>query len=190
MLLVFLIGISFSLNAQKIGDLDYVFTSLSEADRNPELVYHLILSKQKLERFPENLSRFSNLKKLDLSKNKISLLPAEVGELKGLEELNLSKNKIYKLPPQLKKLTELKVLLLSKNDVEEIPEELGEMEQLEVLDLWSNNVKRIDPNIKKLSNLKVFDLRGMLFSDEMKKNLIIWLPETTIQLSGGCDCGF
>ncbi|MBL4709424.1 MAG: leucine-rich repeat domain-containing protein [Flavobacteriales bacterium] len=189
-LLIILFSLSLIISAQEAGDVDYVFASIAEADKTPDVVYQLSLSKGKLEVFPENLSRFSNLKSLDLSKNKISLLPAEIGKLKSLEELNLSKNKIYNLPFQLKELTELKVLLLSRNDVEEIPKEVGEMLKLETLDLWSNNVKRIDPNIQNLTNLKVFDLRGMLLSDEMKKNLVEWLPNATIQFSGGCDCGF
>lgn len=188
--LIFLFSLPFLVSAQQVGDVDYVFTSIREADRSPEKVYKLVLSKNKLELFPQSLNRFPNLRVLDLSKNKISLLPAEIGELRSLEELNLSKNNIYKLPPQLKELKELRVLLLSKNEVEEVPKEIGELQRLETLDLWSNNVKKIHPNIKELTNLKLFDLRGMLLSDEMKKNLVEWLPETNLQFSGGCGCGF
>ena len=187
---VIFFSLTLSVGAQELGDLDYVFTSLKKAAQHPEVVYHLDLSKHKLVDFPENMAEFTKLKKLDLSKNKISLLPASVGELKSLEELNLSKNKIYKLPPQLKNLKHLKILLLARNEVEEIPAEIGEMESLETIDLWSNNVKKIDSNIQKLSSLKLLDVRGMLLSDKVKKELMEWLPETTIHFSGGCDCGF
>ena len=176
--------------AQQPGDVDYVFESLKEADKNPIQVYHLDLHKQKLKAFPKNLSRFENLKTLDLSKNKISMLPAEIGELTSLEELNLAKNDIYTIPPQIGNLTQLQILNLSKNDVEEIPAEIGELTQLKNLDLWENNVKNVDSNIQQLNQLQVLDLRGMIIPDEMQKQISTWLSEagTTIQFSASCNC--
>ena len=176
--------------AQQPGDVDYVFESLKEADKNPIQVYHLNLQKQKLETFPKNLSRFENLKVLDLSKNKISMLPPEIGELTSLEELNLAKNDIYTIPPQVGHLKQLQVLNLSKNDVKEIPAEIGELTQLKKLDLWENNVQKVDPNIQQLTKLQVLDLRGMIISDEMQKQISTWLSEagTSIQFSASCNC--
>lgn len=191
LLFVLFLGVTcFATSAQEKGDVDYIFRSLSAAKENPEMVYHLKLSKKKLEEFPENLNQFKNLKTLDLSKNKISMLPAEIGELQNLEQLNFERNKIYSLPPQIKKLKNLEVLLLARNDIEKIPAEIAELASLKKLDLWSNNIKEIHPAIKKLQGLETLDLQGMLIEDEVKKELIEWLPETTIHFSGGCDCGF
>lgn len=188
--LLFLFFIPLMALSQQPGDVDYVFESLKEADKNPIQVYHLDLHKQKLEAFPKNLSRFKNLRTLDLSRNKISLLPAEIGELTSVEELNLAKNKIYSIPPQIGALKKLKVLNLSKNDVEEIPAEIGELRQLEKLDLWENNVQKVDSNIQQLTQLQVLDLRGMIISDEMQQQISTWLSEagTTIQFSASCNC--
>lgn len=187
---VFVLLTSFFVNAQEKGDVDYVFTSLEEAMERPEIVYHLDLSKNKLEIFPENLSQFINLKTLDLSKNKISLIPASVGELETLEKLNLERNKIFVIPPQVKNLKKLEELLLARNDIEEVPREVGEITSLKKLDLWSNNVKRVDPAIQNLKQLEVIDLQGMLLENELKKNLMEWFPEAEVRFSGGCDCGF
>lgn len=188
--LLFLFFIPLMALSQQPGDVDYVFESLKEADKNPIQVYHLDLHKQKLEAFPKNLSRFENLRILDLSKNKISMLPAEIGELITLVELDLAKNDIYTIPPQIGKLKQLQVLNLSKNDVEEIPAEIGELSQLEKLDLWENNVQKIDSNIAKLTQLKLLDLRGMIIPDEMQRQISTWLSEagTTIQFSASCNC--
>jgi len=176
--------------AQQPGDVDYVFESLKEADKNPIQVYHLNLQKQKLENFPKNLNRFENLRILDLSKNKISLLPAEIGELTSLVELNLAKNDIYTIPPQIGNLHQLEILNLSKNDVKEIPAEIGKLAQLKKLDLWENNVQKIDSNIKQLTQLQVLDLRGMIIPDEMQRQISAWLIEagTSIQFSSSCNC--
>jgi Leucine-rich repeat (LRR) protein len=95
--LIALLALLINTNAQEKGDLDYVFTSMSEANERPEIVYHLSLQKKKIIEFPKNLERFKNLISLDLSKNKISLIPAEIKLLISLERLNLSRNKIYSM---------------------------------------------------------------------------------------------
>lgn len=177
-------------NGQERGDLDYVFTSLEEAKKTPEIVFNLSLQKQKLVVFPNELVGFKNLRSLDLSKNKLSLIPIEIKNLKQLEVLNLSKNKISRIPPAIGALSELESLLLAKNDIEKVPKEIGALSSLKVLDLWSNNIKEIHSDIQKIAQLERIDLRGILLSDQLKENLSLWLPETKILTSGGCDCGF
>jgi len=172
------------------GDVNYTFTSVKAAQQQPDVVYHLDLSKSKLKTFPTDLSQFVNLKTLDLTKNKISLLPAEVGALISLERLTLSKNKIVILPPQLGKLVNLKVLELSKNDVKVIPEEFGLLRSLEKVDLWFNDIQKVHQGISNLTNLKEISFQGMYLSDELKQKINELLPHATVQFSGGCGCGF
>lgn len=181
---------SFQLMSQVPGDADYVFTSLQAAKETPEVVYHLDLSKLKLVTFPSGLNQFSNLKTLDLTRNKISMIPAEIGDLTNLEQLILSRNKIVLLPPQIGKLTHLRVLELSRNDVRIIPKEFGLMLSLEKVDLWFNDIEEVHENISNLSNLKEITFQGMYLSDELKQKINGWLPNASVQFSGGCGCGF
>ncbi len=190
LLSVLFFSLMFVAKSQEPGDIDYVFTSIVEAKGDPDIVYHLSLQKQKLEKFPEEIWGFKNLKSLNLSRNKISLIPIEIKYLEQLELLDLSKNKISRIPPVIQALSRLESLLLSKNNIDAIPKEISGLEHLRVIDLWSNNIKKIDPSIENLQELEQLDLRGILLSDEMKKKLSIWLPETKVLTSGGCNCGF
>lgn len=187
-LIIFLL-LATSLNAQEVGDSDYVFTSLNKAMETPELVYNLTLEKQKLQEFPEAIFQFKNLKVLSLRKNRISQIPVDIEKLTELIELNLAQNKIYLLPPQLGKLDQLQFLYLAKNDVEKVPAFFKDLKQLQKLDLWLNNVKEIDEAIHELKQLKEIDLRGMMINDEVLRALKTELPDTQIFFSNDCDCG-
>ena len=177
-------------SAQEKGDYDYVFKSLDEANERPEIVYHLNLERKKLIEFPKNLSRYENLRILNLNKNKISLLPAELGEISSLEILYLEKNNITVLPFQIKNLQNLTELHLSRNEIVEIQKEIGEVKNLKILDLWSNQIRKVDPAIQNLKNLEKLDMQGMVLSQEMMQNLTKWLPNTKLEFSTSCNCGF
>ena len=189
LVILFLFSI-YVLPAQEIGDFDYEFTSLAKAEENPDLVYHLNLTRKKLDEIPEVIFTFYNLRSLNLKKNKISQIPPRIGQLIRLEKLNLANNKIYSIPPQVGKLKELTHLYLARNKIEKLPAQLGDLNNLRELDVWLNNIKEIDRRIFELKQLTLLNLSGMLLEKELKEALIKNLPETKILLTDGCNCAY
>lgn len=186
--LSFLFVSSLWLQAQKPGDPEFIFEDLDSAKEHPDWVYHLDLSKNKLEEIPQAVYFFKNLKTLDLSRNRISFLPAEIGQLKGLIKLDLSRNKISILPPQMGQLKKLKILYLQKNSIQYLPEELAGLESLEDFNLWANELEKVPREIQQLQQLKVLNLRGMIFDQSEIDKLSEYLPNTRILKPSPCNC--
>lgn len=85
------------------------FNDLEEAKANPDKVYYLDLSLQKLRTFPKEILEFKNVKKLFLPYNYWSSIPDEIGTLSKVETLDLSGNYYMNhLPAGLGKLKNLK----------------------------------------------------------------------------------
>jgi Leucine-rich repeat (LRR) protein len=123
-LLVFTIACTGTIIAQTQVELDNKmfggnwFDTMDEAKQNPEKVYYLDLSLQKLKTFPVEIFTFTNLKELHLPYNYWASIPTEGwGKLTKLELLNLSGNYyLNKLPIDgLAQLKNLKSLLLKDN---------------------------------------------------------------------------
>lgn len=116
------------------------YYSITEANREPEKVYKLSLSKQKYKELPPGLDRFSNLQVLNLSNNKLKTIPASIGRLQNLQILMLSKNKINHLPEEIKDMKSLTTIYLSQNRLVEVPAWVGGLSKLRHLDLTLNNL--------------------------------------------------
>lgn len=92
------------------------FTSIEEAQKNPDKVLYLDLSLQKLRTFPTVIFTFKNLKELHLSYNYWPSIPSGLSNLQHLEVLDLSGNYyMKKLPPDVTSFTGLKKLVLKDN---------------------------------------------------------------------------
>ncbi len=185
--------ITFNINAQLLSKemlaKEKVYTSLSEALINPEKVYKLDLSKQKLKAFPMEVFKLYNLQELSLAKNKLEEIPAEIGTLTNLEILNLEKNKLATLPSTIGNLTNLKELILNRNEIYKLPPEIGNLLNLVKLDLWSNDIDEFPEEISKLKNtLKFLDLRVILINLDKQKKIIELLPNTDIYFNKSCNC--
>ena len=166
-----------------------VYTSLSEALKNPELVYRLDLTKQKLKTFPKDILKLYNLQELILAKNKLTEIPAEIGILTNLEILNIEKNELTLLPSTIGNLTNLKELILNRNEIYKLPPEIGNLLNLVKLDMWSNEIDVLPDEISKLKNtLKVLDLRVVLINLDKQKKIVELLPNTEIYFSKSCNC--
>lgn len=95
---------------------DNWFSDLEAAKKNPDLVYYLDLSLQKLKQFPEVIFTFKNLKELHLSYNYWPSIPAGLSKLQNLELLDLSGNYyMNKLPSDIEQLTFLDKLIIKDN---------------------------------------------------------------------------
>lgn len=176
----------FFLTMNSFGQVDKEkeYTNINEALKNPERVYKLNLSNQKmglkneqwklfvnleylnlkndqLKEIPKEISTLKRLKILDLSGNDFNKLPNEFSNLYNLEELYLNDEKNLKLFETLKilaKLPKLKSLHLENDNLEELPDEIKNLKSLEKLYLNENKFKSI-PNLKPLDHLKLLDLR-------------------------------
>ena len=165
-----------------------LFTSLSEAMKDPGSVYRLSLRKNKLDTFPSQIFSFPNLQELDLSRNKIREIPRRIAELQNLEKLNLTDNKIDELPAELGLLIHLKEFRAARNYIEKIPPEMGKLEQLEVLDIWDNEITTFPDELRNLKSLKYLDLRAILIPEDEQTRIRGMLPGVDIYMSPACQC--
>jgi len=166
-----------------------IYTSLSEAVKNPLTVRRLSLVKAKLTQFPKEIFEFENLEELDLSRNNIRDIPPQIEKLKKLRVLNLSKNKIESMPEEIGKLKKLVKLDVSRNPLLRLPYALGECKSLEHLLVWDTNLSDLPASLNHLENLKEIDLRVILFSRQEMQRLSESFPKIKIHFSGECQCG-
>lgn len=186
--------IAFGLNAQlldKIGlDTMPIYKSMEKALRNPDDVYRLDLSKQKLTELPAELEKLTNLNELVLKKNKLIALDESITKLKYLQRLDISKNEFEVFPAQICRLVELRDLIISQNMIVGFPACIGNLRHLEYLDAYSNELSVFPAEMKQMINLKNMDLRVISISDEDQARVHGYLPKTKIRFSNSCDCGF
>jgi len=127
--------------------------------------YQLQLKRKGFTSFPEVLSQFPNLVKLDLSKNKIQSFP---------DSLNY--------------LSKLTFLDLSRNDILEIPKYISQLESIVHLDLWDNYINVLPKEMRQLKDLKHLDIRGVAMS-YLKYNLYLEkMKSVDLFMSEPCDC--
>jgi Leucine-rich repeat (LRR) protein len=173
---------SLSLKNQK------TFRSLAAAFVEPDSVFKLDLSKQKLKEIPEEIRKFKNLQVLNLSRNRLRGAPSWIGELKNLQRIDLSNNKLEVLTDSIGSCGNLIYLGLNRNILETLPRTIGRLEFLEVIELWDNEIISLPDEIKHLHNLKTLELRGILFSQEEQDQIHNLLPETDVFFSPSCNC--
>jgi Leucine-rich repeat (LRR) protein len=165
-----------------------VFRSLSMALINPDSVFRLDLSRQKLKEVPDKIRVFKNLRELKVNHNSIKELPTWIGDFTKLEVLEASNNDLVEIPPSIGNLVNLKFLGLNRNLIETLPHEIGLVSKLEVLEMWDNELGSVPEEIKNLKRLKTFELRGILFSADQQQQISELLPDTQIYFSPTCNC--
>ncbi len=137
-----------------------VYTSLSEAWKDPSKVYVLALDKKGLTSIPREIFYMSHLEELYLEKNSIVKIPKDIGQLKNLKILDLDQNKIDSVPSEIGLLTELLELDLDQNDLVYLPVEIGLLKRLKNLDLHQNKLTSLPKEIgllDSLTDLKIFN---------------------------------
>ncbi|MEO0895200.1 MAG: leucine-rich repeat domain-containing protein [Bacteroidota bacterium] len=120
------------------------YTNIQEAISNPEKVYKLSLSGQKLKEVPRDLLYFPNIQVLDLGNNKIKLLPEDIALLKNLQVLIMTKNHLRYLPESMKDMEHLHTLFIANNRLVEFPAWLGGLSKLRTLNVSNNNLTTYD----------------------------------------------
>jgi Leucine-rich repeat (LRR) protein len=165
-----------------------IFKSVSIASQNPDQVYRLDLSKQKLQHIPEEVWSFKNLQELILTKNRLLVIPDEIASLKYLQVFVAEHNEIEKIPAALLSLTNLRELDLADNLVSIIPENIDHLANLEVLALWDNPIEYYPESLSDLPNLKVLDLLHNQISSDTQERLKSTLSEVKVIMSPPCAC--
>ncbi len=166
-----------------------VYSDLNVALKNPDIVYSLDLSKQKLTEFPREIFRFKNLNVLKLNKNKIEQLPDSIFVFKYLQELDLSKNKFTEIHDSIYGFNHLKKLNLSDNKIEIISYKIANLNKLEELYIWGLPITKLPQEIYDLTELVFLDIRQIYFTPSERDYIRENLPNTEVKISNVCDCG-
>ena len=190
-LVLFLTVFTGSAQVISANELDTVtiYTDLREALKSPENIYALDLSKQKLNEFPRDLFKLTNLNILILKKNKIAVVPDSIFVLKYLQVLNLAKNKLIEINDSIYGLKHMKDLNLSENKIEVLSYKISYLNQLESLTIWGLPITKIPEEIYDLSELIFLDIRQIYFTPKDRVYIEENLPNTKVKISNMCDCG-
>lgn len=121
-----------------------MYDNLDSALADPDNVYKLTLTDQKLKTLPEGFGTLKNLQVLNITNCKLKVLPAEIRECKNLQVVSLYNNKLRALPAEMRELKQLEVLYLGNNRLLEIPNWFGTMTKLRRLDISRNAITPAD----------------------------------------------
>lgn len=190
---LFLLGSTLTLKAQLLDaaalDSMRTFRSLEKALQDPDQVYRLDLSGQKLKEVPEGVFLLKNLNALDLSGNKLKALPDRLQELRYMQEFRASRNKLTEVPESFCRLVHLKRLDLSRNGLVGLPPCIAAFTQLVSLDLWDNDLADFPEEMADLKSLRFLDLRAIQFEVPEMEHLQDLMPAVKIYFSQPCNCG-
>jgi len=165
------------------------YRSLEKALQNPDQVYRLDLSGQKLKEVPEGVFLLKNLNALDLSNNKLKVLPDRLQELRYMQEFRASRNKLTEVPKSFCRLTHLKRLDLSRNALTGLPTCVGAFKEMVSLDLWDNDLADFPEEMAEMRALRFLDLRAIQFEVPEMEHLQELMPAVKIFFSQPCNCG-
>lgn len=165
-----------------------IYYSLDEAlAANPDSVYRLDLSKNRLTIVPETIYRFKNLQELNLSQNKLTSLP-DTFYFPNLQILNLEKNNLDTFSTAICQNTQLRTIYLGKNNIRYLPECIGNLQELVTIDIWFNPIQDLPMALTTMRKLRAMDLRGITYSNDFQKKWNTLLPWVKIEFDLGCDC--
>lgn len=121
----------------------------------------LDLSRNSIQKLPDNIGNCSSLRFLDLHSNKLEALPKSIGNLAGLTHLNLSNNRLISagLPSSLGCLTSLNILNLGMNQLDTLPPSMEALDSLQELGLFDNLFIHLPEFVRGLRNLTKLNMK-------------------------------
>ncbi|XP_056292345.1 leucine-rich repeat-containing protein 18 [Pseudoliparis swirei] len=124
-------------------------------------VDELDLSRNLIQKLPDNIGSFWSLRLLDLHSNKLESVPESIGNLVGLTHLNLSNNRLISagLPSSLGSLTGLKSLNLGMNQLDSLPPTMEALDGLQELGIFDNLFINLPEFLKVLRNLTKVNMK-------------------------------
>ena len=175
-----------------------VYKNLAAALLQPDSVFHLDLSKQKLKYIPSELILFkklqtlslannkitnldfiklpfNNLVKIDVSGNKIAVISSQKNSVTKLTYLNISYNQLAYLPEELNEITGIDTLICNGNKLFELPNwVMSNEKKIQYLNVAQNRLVSLPPVLNGNKDLKFIDL---------SQNDVVLLPESWANLS-------
>ncbi|KAF1385193.1 hypothetical protein PFLUV_G00105190 [Perca fluviatilis] len=112
-----------------------------------------------LDSLPDQLSNLKKLQHLDLSMNEFCCVPDCVVALPALQWLDMGGNRLQYLPEDIHRMEELHSLWLQRNQLEKLPGNIVRMQRLDTLVLSSNCLRDIPPLMEDMSNLRFVNFR-------------------------------
>lgn len=164
----------------------YNWSEVLNAD--PDTIYGISFSKNKLDSIPYEIIRYKNLKHLNLEKNNLTTIPDFINKFEKLNVLILDKNKLQIFPNQVLSLSNLTELQLSRNEIDSIPDGINQLIHLERLDLWSCPITYFSNSLYFLKELKTLDIRGVTYGPKFIKELTESMSWTEIEYDTPCSC--
>jgi|GEM_PF-542553 len=176
---------------EEIGDLkklQYIellsnkLTVLPERIGELDKLEEIFVQNNVITSLPLSIGSLKSLRSLIISSNQLNSLPESFGNLKSLVSLVAYNNQISYLPNNFSDLENLKILMLQNNILINLPDNFGSLKKLEELRLDNNQLTKLPESIKNLKdNLKFLHLTVNNFSEEEKKKVEEWLPNTLIK---------
>jgi Leucine-rich repeat (LRR) protein len=163
-IMLYSIGIAQTDSSQVIKE----YNSIEEALKNPEKVYRLNLSNQKVQIPKEAWSRFVNLEFLSFKNDHLEEIPQEISLLKKLKVLDLSGNDFTTLPKSFSELYNLEELFLNdekKFNLNANIDIISFLPRLKILHLENDSLLKLPKNIFKLNHLEKLFLNSNSFSE-------------------------
>lgn len=116
------------------------YYDLDEALSEPEKVYKLSLTDQKMKTLSADIGNLKNLQMLSLSNCGLKHIPVEIAQCNRLQMISMYNNKLKYLPIEFRELQKLEVLYLGRNRLTEMPLWVGGLGKLKRLDISRNRI--------------------------------------------------
>ncbi|XP_062405368.1 malignant fibrous histiocytoma-amplified sequence 1 homolog isoform X2 [Sardina pilchardus] len=167
-------------NQQGKKDRDFAGRKLKSLPKsifdNSEIITKVDLQRNRLKQV-SGISQLVNLTELILSRNELADFPEEIGKLHHLKTLYINQNIIKCIPENVfPSLQQLEFLKLSTNRLTELPSDINQCQSLNYLNASNNYLKDLQAlvGVPKLQNLYVENNRLTDLPEELFTNLIMF----------------
>lgn len=117
-----------------------------ETEPQADEVFCLDISGTNLKAIPAQVSRYTDLVRLDVSSNRLTDLNGIFESNQAVVFLDAHENRIANLPANIKNLPFLRELNLSGNNLETLPTEITQLKNLQTLNLSGNPIPVAEQN--------------------------------------------
>jgi Leucine-rich repeat (LRR) protein len=135
--------------------------------------YELGDAQLRIVRYNPDLKRKDRIEALSFESMNMERLPDALRDFKNIKYLNVRNNRLDKLPSFVEDLLKIEVLFLDNNPITMLPENIGKMKNLKVLTINHTNITELPEDFYGLK-LKVFLIGGTNLSvskDELMRRM-------------------
>ena len=117
----------------------------------------LDLSRNRLDRLPDDFGRLKKLKILFLSENRFTQIPIVLSDCSNLTMIGFKSNRITEFPEEALP-PDTRWLILTDNQIEKLPDSIGQLEKLQKVMLAGNRITRLPDTMQQCKNLELLRL--------------------------------